>query len=112
MTEFIAQFFEAVTVGSVLTSTLVGVLFGAFYGYLLRREGPALFPWGLLFIGWGFVLGFGAWAFVTGAAFQPAYQVARGFLWTITVVALPIGRLGRQRLDNRRHRSALDSLRR
>jgi hypothetical protein len=101
MTEFVSQVFEAVTLGSVLTSALLGILMGAFYGYYLSPNGPPLYPWPLLFIGISFVLAFGAWAYFSGAPFQPAYQLGRAILWTVTVSALPIGRLGRAMIADR-----------
>ena len=95
MTEFAAQVFEAVTLGSVLSSALLGILIGGFYGYYLSPSGPPLYPWPLLIIGISFLFVFGLWAYVDGAPFQPAYQFGRGILWTVTVSALPIGRYGR-----------------
>lgn len=101
MTEFVSQVLEAVTLGSVFASALLGVLIGAFYGYYLSPSGPPLYPWPLLVIGCSFVLVFGLWSYFSGAPFQPAYQLGRAILWTVTVSALPIGRYGRYLLQSR-----------
>ena len=100
MTEFVAAVFEAVTVGSVFTSALLGVLIGAFYGYYLDPDRIPRFPFPLLFVGWAFVVAFAVFGLLNQekAPFQPAYQVARAVLWTITCSAIPIGRYSRHLL--------------
>lgn len=115
MSEFIDQVAQVVTVGSVLSSALLGILIGAFYGYYLAPERPPMFPVALLLVGVAFIAVFQLWSSLANAPFQPPFSLGRAILWVVTVSAIPIGRYGRHLIDIRRHRRSrqrvLDSLR-
>jgi hypothetical protein len=96
------QLAEIVTPTSILASALLGLLIGAFYGFILAPEKPPLYPWGLLIVGWAFISTFAVWALLFETEFQPVYHFGRAILWTVTVSCIPIGRYGRHLIATRR----------
>lgn len=92
------QLSEIVTPTSLMANVLLGLIIGAFYGYTLKPEGPPMYPVALVLVGWAFLATFTAWAYFTGADFQPIYQFGRGILWTVTCSCIPIGRYARHRI--------------
>ena len=102
MDDFLTQVLEVVTIGSMFGSVLLGLLFGAFYGYYLDPTKPPIYPRVLWLVGIGFIAMFTVWSMLSHAPFQPAYQLGRAILWTLTCAALPIGRFGRYWIQKER----------
>lgn len=95
-------FWEFVTPAAVLASILFGYSVGAFYGFKLSHDKPIVYPYALWIVGLGFVtlLGFVAYSDrgLRGEMWIE-FTLARGVLWTILCLFIPIGRMSRVRYE-------------
>ena len=110
----VETFLSAASPAAFLSSTLLGLLIGAFYGwYVIGPDHPPVYPVALWLIGVAFIA-----LLVVLALFdrsEPRYPIefgsARAVLWTATCGAIPMGRLGRHLIEVRilrRKRKALE----
>lgn len=92
---------QYVTVPSVLGSLLLGFLVGAFYGFQMIGPRPPAYPFSLWLVGIAFVVFLGV---LTGLdsdleAGGLGFAIGRGVLWTVTCLAIPVGRWSRLHLE-------------
>lgn len=94
-----SEFFELVTVASVASSVLFGMMIGAFYGYTLSPSGRLIYPFSLWAVGLGFIVTLAIFTVSTQLATSPGFSVGRAVLWTVTCVSIPVGRWLRFRFE-------------
>lgn len=93
-------FFQVVSVGPIIGSSILGLFVGAFYGYELNSEAPTRFPLQLFTVGLASIVFVAVWAALDQSdPFTPEFQYARATLWAITCLTIPLGRWARIRFD-------------
>lgn len=96
----INAFLEVTTPLAFGSSILLGLLIGAFYGYMLSHDSPPQWPSALWLVGIAFIT-----VLASVSAFQRAFPfpvelgVGRAILWTVTCASVPTGRYGRHLWD-------------
>lgn len=107
MTEFLTNVLIVANPAAIASSILLGLLIGAFYGYMLSPGGPIHYPMALWAVGFMFIvmLALVGWL---GDGIPPFdFSVGRGLLWTFTCGSIPLGRGARMWWDLRRIRARI-----
>lgn len=94
----------------LFTSALLGILVGALYGFQTIGEAKLSFPIALWTVGLAFVVSLGILAATEETPITLEASVARGLLWTILCLAIPVGRGIRIRFERWRIRRATKKL--
>lgn len=98
MNEVIANTLTYVTIPALLGSILLGFMVGAFYGFQMLGPRPPAYPFSLWLVGIAFVVFLGVYNTLEQQA-GLGFALGRGFLWTVTCLAIPIGRWSRLHLE-------------
>lgn len=103
----LSVFLEIANPAAFLSSALLGLMLGAFYGYYVipehvpQRYPVALWVVGVLFV---FVLAIVSAMGTDPFVFPLEFGAARALLWTVCCASIPIGRAGRHQFELRRIR--------
>jgi hypothetical protein len=97
--EFLAGVLAVTTLASVLSSALLGLLVGAFYGWELSNVAPPVFPRQLFVVGLLSVAVLAVLSYFEATELALDHSVGRALLWAFTCGSIPIGRYARLRWE-------------